>query len=509
MTTLEPQVPRGNALVPFRWDLLGFGLCRAWVTSLLAFSGNEIWGGGLSLSLQIVLYFAAALVAGALALASKPAALARMARREKPFALVSAGIGLLGMVCIILGKLDHVDALFLAGLVLAGSCGGYFETVWGSKFVNLSSDGIQVYTFFAMAVSSLFGIAAGFLPSTAFYLASTIMLGAMTALFLAQPFRTADKDAPLPENAAPMPDRPRPEAEASPRLPEPSVGQPAERQGRRALANLLLSCLLFSLIYNLIVTVAYDSLPSETASQIRFWANLLAALILLCTFLLVKPLSATTLFRLVLPITAVGFVLYLVSPSVLSEPALALSSMGRKFFDILTWILVAKAVQEFSLPPTRYFGLLVAGKNLGYAGGSLLATMALDALDAAVIQLATLVPILMLALIVCFFWLLPERTIDHLFNAAPSLVRQRARERTTAEAAEALASRFGLTPRETEVLVYMAKGRNLSVIAAKLTISKGTAHTHMIHIYQKLGVHQQQELIEMVERLRLQEDDPR
>ena len=106
MTTLEPQVPRGNALVPFRWDLLGFGLCRAWVTSLLAFSGNEIWGGGLSLSLQIVLYFAAALVAGALALASKPAALARMARREKPFALVSAGIGLLGMVCIILGKLE-------------------------------------------------------------------------------------------------------------------------------------------------------------------------------------------------------------------------------------------------------------------------------------------------------------------------------------------------------------------------------------------------------------------
>ena len=75
----------------------------------------------------------------------------------------------------------------------------------------------------------------------------------------------------------------------------------------------------------------------------------------------------------------------------------------------------------------RYFGLLVAGKNLGYAGGSLLATMALDVLDAAVIQLATLVPILMLALIVCFFWLLPERTIDHLFNAAPSLVRQRAR----------------------------------------------------------------------------------
>lgn len=48
VTTLEPQVPRGNALVPFRWDLLGFGLCRAWVTSLLAFSGNEIWGGGLS-----------------------------------------------------------------------------------------------------------------------------------------------------------------------------------------------------------------------------------------------------------------------------------------------------------------------------------------------------------------------------------------------------------------------------------------------------------------------------
>ena len=67
------------------------------------------------------------------------------------------------------------------------------------------------------------------------------------------------------------------------------------------------------------------------------------------------------------------------------------------------------------------------------------------------------------------------------------------------ENARALAKKRGLTPRETEVLMLMAKGRNLSVIMAKLHISKGTAHTHMTHVYQKLGVHGQQELIGLVE----------
>ena len=66
-------------------------------------------------------------------------------------------------------------------------------------------------------------------------------------------------------------------------------------------------------------------------------------------------------------------------------------------------------------------------------------------------------------------------------------------------ACAAVANRFELTPRETEVLPYLARGRNARFISEALVISDGTARTHIMHIYQKLGVNSQQELIDRVD----------
>ena len=46
----------------------------------------------------------------------------------------------------------------------------------------------------------------------------------------------------------------------------------------------------------------------------------------------------------------------------------------------------------------------------------------------------------------------------------------------------------GLTPRD-EVIVLLAYGRTLSIIARDLQIAKGTARTHIENIYRKLDVH--------------------
>ncbi|MDR2715368.1 MAG: LuxR C-terminal-related transcriptional regulator, partial [Coriobacteriaceae bacterium] len=63
-----------------------------------------------------------------------------------------------------------------------------------------------------------------------------------------------------------------------------------------------------------------------------------------------------------------------------------------------------------------------------------------------------------------------------------------------------VAKAFRLTPREGEVLVLLAHGRTLSIIARDLFVAKGTARTHMENIYRKLDVHKQQELIDLVEQ---------
>ena len=58
----------------------------------------------------------------------------------------------------------------------------------------------------------------------------------------------------------------------------------------------------------------------------------------------------------------------------------------------------------------------------------------------------------------------------------------------------------GLTPREEEIARMLARGRNSAYIQDTLVISRNTAKTHVRHVYQKIGVHSQQELIDYVER---------
>ncbi|WP_418256191.1 response regulator transcription factor, partial [Gordonibacter urolithinfaciens] len=59
-----------------------------------------------------------------------------------------------------------------------------------------------------------------------------------------------------------------------------------------------------------------------------------------------------------------------------------------------------------------------------------------------------------------------------------------------------------LSRRETEVMFLLAKGHNAAYIQDKLCISKSTAKTHISHIYRKLDIHNQQELLSMVEEAR-------
>ena len=56
-----------------------------------------------------------------------------------------------------------------------------------------------------------------------------------------------------------------------------------------------------------------------------------------------------------------------------------------------------------------------------------------------------------------------------------------------------------LTEREREVFGLLARGRNARYIQETLVVSYNTVKTHVSHVYAKLGVHSQQELIDAVE----------
>ena len=62
-----------------------------------------------------------------------------------------------------------------------------------------------------------------------------------------------------------------------------------------------------------------------------------------------------------------------------------------------------------------------------------------------------------------------------------------------------LAEDFGLTEREREIFAMLARGRNARFIMEEFVLSRNTVKSHIKHIYAKLGVHSQQELIDLVE----------
>lgn len=49
-------------------------------------------------------------------------------------------------------------------------------------------------------------------------------------------------------------------------------------------------------------------------------------------------------------------------------------------------------------------------------------------------------------------------------------------------------------------MILFAKGRNLDYIHNSLVISKSTVSMHRQHIYRKLVVHSQQEMIDLIEQ---------
>ena len=67
-------------------------------------------------------------------------------------------------------------------------------------------------------------------------------------------------------------------------------------------------------------------------------------------------------------------------------------------------------------------------------------------------------------------------------------------------ACHALTDQYQLTGREEEILVLLARGRTAQHIADTLVITQSTAKTHLRNIYAKMDVHNQQEILNLVEQ---------
>lgn len=86
-----------------------------------------------------------------------------------------------------------------------------------------------------------------------------------------------------------------------------------------------------------------------------------------------------------------------------------------------------------------------------------------------------------------------------------SISEQASPEKTLKDKCAHVAMAYDLTPREGEILLFLARGRNAKYIADKFFVSERTVKTHIYHIYQKMDLHSQQDLINIVDEERMPE----
>ena len=66
-----------------------------------------------------------------------------------------------------------------------------------------------------------------------------------------------------------------------------------------------------------------------------------------------------------------------------------------------------------------------------------------------------------------------------------------------------MAEQAGLTKRERDILLVLARGRDVPSIAKQLFISENTVRSHSKSIYRKLNIHSKQELLDLLDRVPL------
>lgn len=218
-------------------------------------------------------------------------------------------------------------------------------------------------------------------------------------------------------------------------------------------------------------------------------------------------------YRLVMTLVFVGsMMLFVFNSKVFCD---FLARTGLFCFELLFLPIAI----SFSSRSRKLAIMSVAIVEAAYMGAEMLGTLLVYYTPNSILTLFETVPLPVLILLALFFvytYILNEASISDMdgWNAdsnsiMPTLAEPKShpqaslKELRAAEMANAiddLARLHHLSPRETEVAALLASGCSRAQICNKLCISQGTTNSHISRIYQKVEVHNRDELSFAIEK---------
>ena len=289
--------------------------------------------------------------------------------------------------------------------------------------------------------------------------------------------------------------------------PLPSQAEPASPENRRQLRHLTLALMLCcaligcanELARTLYIQMGIAGMGGQHYAFIQAGAALIvglgATIITLALVSMKTPRAPEYCYRILMLFLALG-ALRLPAPLLYPVDAVApyaLNSAAFQCYGILAWVLICGTCHQYPATSVRVFQFVRAGWTFGPLVGMLIGRYVVHFTPfglAQVFPCAVLGALLVMMTTMAF----TERDLAFAVNLLPT-----DRKRRFTDKCLAVAARCGLSERETEIMTLFAKGRNLAYIQDQLCLSKSTVSTHRQHIYQKLGVHSSQEMIDLIQ----------
>jgi DNA-binding CsgD family transcriptional regulator len=244
-----------------------------------------------------------------------------------------------------------------------------------------------------------------------------------------------------------------------------------------------------------------DSVEVELMNKVAAAAILLIILAFFCLRYgparnsgLVKNFDIPQLYHISLPLVATMLVLYTIFGHIL---ALGTSVLIFVLFYIV-WVLLIPAclhtAQQLGVSPLLPFGIANAAVNLVFAFSTWLGKVLYA--SGSFFGAATLGVCMLLVLYVLMMTATVQGRKAHKQSGAPA--DGLTQNPSIGLSCQRLSEKHQLTPRESEVLLLLADGRDTPYIATQLFLSKNTVRTHVKNLYAKVDVHNKQQLLDLL-----------
>lgn len=403
----------------------------------------------------------------------RPSDINEQALTAGSFVLFSAGFAL-----IVLGISQQSSALLLAGACVRSVGSRWVVVLMGISLCKLDKRSCMLCIASALVASYVLRIPFMSVDATT----------SLAALFLL-PFLMCVACRPLALDVLANMKQAVPPVEAS--ITQPSSYVPFAH-------GLFVAIFIFRIAYGFALTFgSIDGNPQQT------FFGMIPVGLLLAMALVPRVPKADVLYQAAALLVVGGFLAIVVFAGRTSADltlANGLLYAGSECFDALMWFALASIGARNKVNALAVFAWGRAASSAGLLCGATVGH-AVNATPDPLTVSAGIAVVLFLFVAMNFTVLKPfgfQATIDGVQSVEP--VAALSPSVGLREKSAAVAVRYRLTPRETELLELLAHGRNGPFIQEKLVLSRNTVKTHVANIYGKLGVHSQQELIDLVEQ---------